>query len=313
MSGIHSPGNSSKIPFISFFFSGKCLSGMKTIRPPGGKGSQPCFIYSNKLKQNRTNGCENLKIPRIFNVFQSDKMNKSRSKSILFLKILRIFSSLAGLFFLLCILLAFTTLPFRGIHWLGTSKSKLRWEPKTIILLGGGGMPGESNLMRCWYTGAAARKFPAASIAIAMPGSIADSTGTPQRIKEELVLRGANPSRIIFENQGTNTRSQALQCKNLFNPEEAVLLVTSPAHTRRAILAFRKAGFEKINALPAFENAAEADLSFRDQELGGNVQRIPGIGENLSVRYQIWSHLKYEVIIARELLALGYYRLKGWI
>ncbi len=240
-------------------------------------------------------------------------MNKNRSKSILFFKILRIFSSLAGLLFLLCLLLAFTTLPFWGIHWLGTSKSELRWKPKTIILLGGGGMPGESNLMRSWYTGAAARKFPAAAIAIAMPGNIADSTGTPQRIKEELVLRGVNPARIIFENQGTNTRSQALQLKELFHPAESVLLVTSPAHTRRAILSFRKAGFEKVNALPAFEYAAEADLSFRDKELGGNVQGIPGIGDNLSMRYQIWTHLKYEVMIAREFLALGYYRLKGWI
>lgn len=234
-------------------------------------------------------------------------------KNIHFLKILRIFLLSSGIFFLLCIILAFTTLPYYGIHWLGSSKSEMRWVPQAIILLGGGGMPSESNLMRSWYTGMASENFPEATVVIAMPGKTDSPSGTPQRIKKELLLRGIQSDRIIFENEGTNTRSQAIHCKEILKKKEAVLLVTAPEHMRRAVLSFQKAGFEKVNALPAFENATEANLTFRDNELGGNKNLLPEIGRNLSLRYQLWNHLRYEIILFREFMALGYYKLKGWI
>jgi hypothetical protein len=82
---------------------------------------------------------------------------------------------------------------------------------------------------------------------------------------------------------------------------------------RRAVLCFKKAGFEKVNALPAFENATKADLSFKDDELGGNTILMPDVGQNINMRYQIWNHMKYEILIARELVALTYYKLRGWI
>ena len=82
---------------------------------------------------------------------------------------------------------------------------------------------------------------------------------------------------------------------------------------RRAVLVFKKAGFKNVNALPAFENALEADLFFKDEDLGGNKLPVPEIGNHTSVRYQFWNHLKYEILIAREMAALGYYRLRGWI
>jgi hypothetical protein len=115
---------------------------------------------------------------------------------------------------------------------------------------------------------------------------------------------------------GTNTRSQALQLQN-FNGEKltskAILLVSSPEHMRRAVKTFRKAGFTHVSALPAFESALEANLLFKDKDLGGNKLTVPDIGGSISVRYQFWNHLKYEILIAREIAALGYYKLRGWI
>ncbi|MBW6535410.1 MAG: YdcF family protein [Mariniphaga sp.] len=229
------------------------------------------------------------------------------------MRILRIFFVLSGIFFLVVILLAFTTLPFWGIHWLGTSKAEIKWEPETIILLGGGGMPSESNLMRSWFAGKSALSFPEASLVIAMPGDITDSLSTPLLMKKELVLRGVNPQHILFEHEGTNTRAQALNCQKILNKSKSILLVTSPDHTRRAVLCFQKVGFEKVNALPAFENATEADLTFRDDELGGRKTAAPDVGQSIQMRYQVWNHLKYEITFAREMLALGYYKLRAWI
>jgi uncharacterized SAM-binding protein YcdF (DUF218 family) len=240
-------------------------------------------------------------------------MVKNKIKNIHFLRILRNLLVLIGIFFSICVILAFTTLPFWGFHWLGTSKSELREKPETIVLLGGGGMPSESNLMRSWYVEKAAKSFPEAHVIIAMPGDVSDSLSTPVLMKKELELRGVETKRISFENKGTNTRGQAMNCQGLIKMQNPVLLVTSPEHMRRAVLCFKKAGFEKVNALPAFENAVEADLSFKDDELGGNTLLVPDVGQSINMRYQLWNHLKYEILIARELAALSYYKVRGWI
>lgn len=240
-------------------------------------------------------------------------MKRIKTKSIYFLRILRNLLVLIGLFFSICVLLALTEKPFWGYHWLGTSKSELRWEPGFIVLLGGGGMPSQSNLMRSWYAEKASKSFPDATVVIAIPGETSDSLSTPELMKKELILRGINPEKIIFESEATNTRAQALNCQKIIKMQTPILLITSPEHMRRSVLSFRKAGFEKVNALPAFENALEADLKFTDDELGGNKTLVPDVGKSMNMRYQLWNHLKYEILIAREIMALSYYKVRGWI
>ena len=56
-----------------------------------------------------------------------------------------------------------------------------------------------------------------------------------------------------------------------------------------------------------------ADFSFKDDELGGNTTLVPDVGKSMNMRYQLWNHMKYEILIVRELVALGYYKLRGWI
>lgn len=239
-------------------------------------------------------------------------MAKTKFKNIVFLRIVRKIITISGFFFIVCTLVSLTSWPFWGYYWLGTSKSEISREPTQIILLGGGGMPSESNLMRSWYTAQAAKKFPESEVIIAMPGNLTDSLSTPQLMKKELEIRGVK-NQILFEPLGTNTRSQALNCKRIIKMQSSVLLISSPEHMRRAVMCFEKAGFEKINALPAFENAVEADLRFNDDELGGNTVFVPDVGNNINMRYQLWNHLKYEILIAREMVALTYYWIRGWI
>lgn len=240
-------------------------------------------------------------------------MTKIRTKSIYFLRLLRNIFVLIGIFFSICVLLALTPAPFWGYYWLGTSKSELTEKPTNIILLGGGGMPSQSALMRSWYVEKATKSFPNANVIIAMPGDLTDSLSTPVLMKKELEIRGVNSIKIGFENEGTNTRAQALNCQRFVKMQSPILLVTSPEHMRRAVLSFQKAGFEKVSALPAFENATEADLSFDDDKLGGRKTVVPDVGESINLRYQLWNHLKYEILIAREMAALSYYKLRGWI
>jgi len=182
--------------------------------------------------------------------------------------------------------------------------------------LGGGGMPSESSLMRAYFVHRAAVESPESRIVISIPGNPADSLSTARMVAAELIRKGIAPERILYEQTATNTRSEALQLIR-FNQDiltnQPVLLVTSPEHMRRSVLVFRKAGFTQVSALPTFENAIEADLFFDDDRLGGKKTIIPDIGNHTSVRYQFWNHLKYEILIARELAALSYYWLRGWI
>ncbi len=240
-------------------------------------------------------------------------MKRNSLKNIQIFRLIRTFLITLGVLFSGLVILAFTTLPYWGYHWLGTSRSEQKWPPEVIILLGGSGMPSESNLMRSWYAASAARKCETCRIIIVMPGDTANSSSTPVRIREDLVTRGVNPGKIHFEATGTNTRYQALECLKQVREHESILLVTSPEHMRRAVLCFRKAGFQKVNALPAFENASEANFSFNDSDLGGRKTIPPGTGESTQLRYQLWNHLKYEILIARELTALAWYRIRGWI
>ncbi|MDP3435029.1 MAG: YdcF family protein [Bacteroidota bacterium] len=229
---------------------------------------------------------------------------------------LRVCFLLMGVLFLMVLILSFTTLPYWGYYWLGTSQSKITGKPDYIVLLGGGGMPSESSLMRTFFVHRAAVESPESQIVISIPGDPTDSLSTARLVAAELVLKGISPERILYEQTATNTRSEAIQLQH-FNHEiltgKAILLVTSPEHMRRAVLVFKKAGFTKVSALPTFENAIEANLFFDDDQLGGNKTMVPDIGGNTSVRYQFWNHLKYEILIAREMAALAYYKLRGWI
>jgi uncharacterized SAM-binding protein YcdF (DUF218 family) len=221
-----------------------------------------------------------------------------------------------GALFLVLLALSFTSLPFWGYYWLGTSESKISGKPDYIVLLGGGGMPSESNLIRAYYVCEAAAESPESRIIISIPGDTTDKKSTARLVAAELIRKGIEQKRIFFEEVGTNTRSQALQLQNLNGEKltsKSILLVSSPEHMRRAVKTFRKAGFVSVSALPAFETALEANLLFKDKDLGGNKLPIPDIGGSISVRYQFWNHLKYEILIAREIAALGYYKLRGWI
>jgi len=220
----------------------------------------------------------------------------------------------AGVIAIIAIILSFTTLPFWGYYWLGTSVLEDNKSPEYIIVMGGSAMPGKSGLMRTFYAAEIANKFPTANILIALPGDLNDEESSLNQMKKELEIRNVPSQRIAFENQGKNTRFQVLEIKKIIpNDLTHLTIVTSPEHMRRAILAFKKVGYQNVNGIPAFDEVHDFDLIFDDDRLGGKNKFVPEIGDNIKIRYQFWKHLEYEVIFTREIIALGYYRLKGWI
>ena len=247
-----------------------------------------------------------------------------------------------GSLFLLGVILAFTSAPFWIWYGMGTARAKITDTPDYIVILGGSGIPSESGLMRTYYATKAADHFPRATLIVALPGDPADSLSSVFKMKEELILRGIAPERILLEDSGTNTRAQALMVKKLIldarysvldtrysvldtrysvldtgssslDPRpSSLLLITSPEHLYRAVLTFEKAGFEHVDGLPAFASDVESDISFSARRLGGR-KWLPDIGDSITLRYQFWTQLHYELLILREWMAIAYYWINGWL
>jgi uncharacterized SAM-binding protein YcdF (DUF218 family) len=221
---------------------------------------------------------------------------------------------LALLFVLFC--LSFTSIPFWAHYRLGTAKEGVERHPDYIILLGGSGMPSQSNLIRAWYAARLAKYAPSAKVIIALPGNILKPESSINLVKRELILHGVDSTKILFEPLGTNTRAQALnilRIPGITGKNKYSVIVTSPEHLYRAWRVFRKAGLDSLGGVPAFENPNESDISFDDSRLGGRKGLMPKIGNNLALRYNFWTQLDYEVLVLREYAAIAFYKIKGWI
>ncbi len=227
-----------------------------------------------------------------------------------FRAVLRVF----GWVSLALVVLALTPVPWRIYRGLGDDGSQLKCGPEFIVVMGGGGIPSESGLMRTFAAAEAARKFPGARVVIATPGNVASTNSTAAKMREELVMRGVARPRIIFEDKGRHTREQAVNCFGLLHAggrQPAVLIVTSPEHMRRCLLSFRKAGFTNVAGSATVDAVVEADLRFKTEELKN--RHVPDVGQSMMIRYQFWNTVQIEGRVLRELSALAYYKLLGWI
>jgi uncharacterized SAM-binding protein YcdF (DUF218 family) len=217
-----------------------------------------------------------------------------------------------GVVLITIIILSFTSLPFWMYYNLSVSDQEMQSTPKYIIIMSGGGIPSESGLMRTYRGAEIAKQYNNAHIIVTMPGDTTDTTSACYLMKKELIIRGIENNRISFENIGTNTRSQAQEVKKLIKGDPPIIIITSPEHIYRSLATFRKIGLSKATGNAAFAQPVKASFLFNDNNLGGN-DIIPDIGNNTQIRYQFWSHLKYQVIVYREYTAIAFYKLKGWI
>lgn len=216
-----------------------------------------------------------------------------------------------GIVFLFQIILSFTSLPFWMYYYLGVDEGKFCGSPDYIIVLGGGGMPSESGLMRTYHASKIAENHLSANIIIALPGDTTLDGSSVSLMKQELCTRGIDAERINFENEGTNTRMQALKIAQKIPNNSKIIIVTSPDHMYRACKTFQKVGLKYACGKPAFEKAIEVSIEI-EEELGGN-NYLTSMGNSKQFRYQFWNHIKYQNLVYREYLAIFYYKLRGWI
>ena len=224
---------------------------------------------------------------------------------------------LAGLLFFVLLALAFTAWPWRLQERLAFCGYTAKPAPDFIVLMGGGGIPSESGLIRSYYAAQAALHFPSADVIIAMPAETNGNHTAIDRMVREFTNRGVPRSRLRWENEGRHTREQALKVRAMVRErktEPEILIVSSPEHMKRCVLSFRRAGFQKVHGAPALEVAVDADLHYDTAaQQSEKSLPLPDFGNNLTLRYRVWDNLGLETRLARELLALAYYKVMGWI
>lgn len=205
----------------------------------------------------------------------------------------------AGALFLLQLVFALTGPPECLVDWLNGEDLKPQNTPRYIVVLGGGGIPSGSTLLRTYHAAVFGRALTNVMFVVSLPTEETPESSSVGRMREELVMRGVPTSEILMETRGLNTHEQAVNVYNLLGPgarDERILVVTSGYHLRRAVLSFRKAGFVKVDGLNAYSTGAEAD-----------------VGPWAWLRYSIWGNSERVIQVSRELAALLAYKLKGWI
>jgi uncharacterized SAM-binding protein YcdF (DUF218 family) len=236
-------------------------------------------------------------------------MDKAKIKD-LSKKWLKRFFLACGIFFCFLLALSFTDVPYYAYYWLGTSSPKLEKKPDLIVLLGGGGMPSPDGFMRCFYASKAAAEYPESKLVIALPFNDDGSTSQLELMAGELRMRGVDSMRINFEPEGFNTRSQAEHIVATYTSTKntmSVLIVTSPEHMYRAIRTFKQAGFTNVGGEAAFEDPVN------EKKVKDTAKTKDTRVKSLSLRYNMWSYLNYELLVLREYTAITYYWIKGWI
>lgn len=115
-------------------------------------------------------------------------------------------------------------------------------------------------------------------------------------LQAALVDNGVDPERILLESGSSDTHDQAVLIRPLFEAKDIdrFVLVTSPSHMLRADLAFREAGLEGIPSPARRESLDQDDV--------GEPGWLPSEGA-----------LERSTTSLREVLALAYYWLRGWI
>lgn len=201
--------------------------------------------------------------------------------------------------FLLQIALATPLLDGIVESWLQVADAGAMDAPKYIVVLGGGGIPSDTGLMRTYYGARHSISFPDATVIVALPADEDPETSSVGRMKDELVLRDVPASSILMETQGRNTHEQAERIRAMLDPgalDDPVHIVTERPHLRRSVLCFRKAGFSRVWGIGTHNTGAEAD-----------------VGAGTFLRYTLWTNLQLQIRVVREMIATGVYKLRGWI
>lgn len=210
-------------------------------------------------------------------------------------KVARAFLAMLGVVSLIMIVTAITGFYGHGTRWLASAE----YSPDCdyILLLPAGAIPSPTMLMRTYKAASEWKKNRSSKIIISHLTKPPLSKSTIWGIRNELVFRGVDKEAILLEKKARNTGEHAKYVKEsgFGDPEkDKYLIVTSPTHIKRSVMAFKAAGFKNVYASGAAGKATREYLG------GGRF-----------IRYNVWYSLMHEIEMLREFVAIGFYIITG--
>lgn len=209
--------------------------------------------------------------------------------------------------------LSFTTLPYAAYANLAYPRNDtIFMRPNYIVMLSGCGMPSADGMLKCYYTSEMASTFTNATIVVAMPCDTASEYSADISItNKELALHGIDTTKIIYEKTGINTHQQAQNIRLLL-PDSAIsdtlLIIAQPEQVKRSILAFKSVGFEHTTGCASESEPLDESLLIQKKSEKAKEE----FNATLAFRYNFWNYLKLQITVAREQIALLYYKIRGW-
>ena len=142
--------------------------------------------------------------------------------------------------FALQLFVAITGPPRVLTDWLTCKKLQPQETPRNIVVLGGGGIPSTTSLVRLYYAAEYGRGLTGTVFVVSLPANIDPERASVGRMRDELVMRGIPAAQIRMETRGLGTRDEAVKVRELLGEaalSEPLVVVSSEFHLRRAVLA----------------------------------------------------------------------------
>ena len=210
-------------------------------------------------------------------------------------------------------LLSLPVVPRTIEAWLGSGHAPLAsaaeaGEARHVVVLGGGGVTlhGLAGTIDVPSTATAYRLLEAERLYHMMGEPVLILSGGPggpggdgapesELMRADLIARGIPEDKIRLEPASPDTHEQAIRVGELLKQEgvETFVLVTSLSHMRRAVAAFTDVGMEPV---PSVAVRGQSEVS------GGPAPFLPSADA-----------LAESEAVFREVLALVYYALRGWL
>ena len=128
---------------------------------------------------------------------------------------------------------------------------------------------------------------------------------------------GCPKEAIVIEFQASRTADHPLDIlenkKYLINQNSPLNIVTSPLHSRRTYLCFKKSGFRNFRIITSYSSKKENSSFVRALKKSQFENFRPILGKKQDVFLKLKLKTEYFLDAVREWAAIGWYKIKGYI
>lgn len=205
-------------------------------------------------------------------------------------------------------------------HWLDVGETPAPAD--AIVCLGGGTSTGNLPIDRGWERIATAAEIYADGYAplLVFSGSGWHGMSEGEVYADAAAWLGVPRSAIVIDMHSPTTADHPRALMRLAMPngptltrDSPLLLVTSWFHARRALLVFRRAGFRNVRVVTSYVASLPRGTIGRHRRASAITEYVPSTRQYDDFFLNASYGFRDLFTVVREVVALGWYRQRGWI